>query len=155
MPKHYVCRLDHDTGFAPNIEYRICTLSGCKKTTIERWAKRGSWVIGIGGNNTGKPDKLIYAMEVEDKLPYRQFKKRYPRKSRYLQKEKAGHYVLISKKFYYFGDNAVDLPEKFIIDRQGCRCVSENDVTEFKKHIETKGYRKYGIYGEPNNFRII
>ena len=55
MPKHYVYRLDHDTGFAPNIEYRICTLSGCKKTTIERWAERGSWVIGIGGNNTGKP----------------------------------------------------------------------------------------------------
>lgn len=78
MPKNYVYKITHDTGFAPNIEYGICTLSGCKKTTIEVYAKRGSWVIGIGGNNTGKPNKLIYAMEVEDNLPYSEFKEGIP-----------------------------------------------------------------------------
>jgi hypothetical protein len=62
MPKNYVYRMTHDTGFAPNLKYGICTLSGCKKNTIEVDAKRGSWVIGIGGNNTSKPNKLIYAM---------------------------------------------------------------------------------------------
>ena len=41
MPKNYVYRLDHDTGFAPNIDYGICTLSGCKKATVEKWAERG------------------------------------------------------------------------------------------------------------------
>ncbi len=41
MPKNYVYRLDHDTRFAPNIDYEICTLSGCKKTTVEKWAERG------------------------------------------------------------------------------------------------------------------
>ncbi len=73
ISKNYVYRIDHDTGFAPNVKYGICTLSGCKKTTIEQWAQKGSWVIGIGGNNTGKSDKLIYAMEVEENLLYSQF----------------------------------------------------------------------------------
>jgi hypothetical protein len=50
--KNYVYRMDHDTGFAPNTERGICALSGCKETTIEKWAGPGSWVIGIGGNNT-------------------------------------------------------------------------------------------------------
>jgi len=154
MPKNYVYRIDHDTGFAPNIEYGICTLSGCKKTTIEIWAKRGSWVIGIGGNNTGKPNKLIYAMEVEESLKYPQFRKRYSSKSRYLQRKKAGTNVLISRKFYYFGDNAIDLPEglkHIIIDRQGCKCVSDEDLSKLKKYIEQCGYRKNGVYGKPNN----
>src|SRR3972149_8351488 len=105
-PKNYVYRMDHDTGFAPNVEYGICTLSGCKKETIELWAKEGSWIIGIGGKNTGKPDKLIYAMEVEEVLKYPHFKKSHPRKSKYLQKQKAGNNVLLSKNFYYFGDRA-------------------------------------------------
>ena len=65
VAKHYVYRMDWDTGFAPNTKYGICSLSGCKKNSIERWAEQGSWVIGIGGNNTGKSDKLIFAMEVE------------------------------------------------------------------------------------------
>ena len=69
MGKNYVYRMDHDTGFAPNIDHNICSLSGCKKTTVEKWAEKGSWVIGIGGKNTGKPNKLIYAMKVEENQP--------------------------------------------------------------------------------------
>ncbi len=67
--------MDYDTGFAPNTKYGICTLSGCMKTTVERGAVRGSWVVGIGGKDTGKPDKLIYAMEIEENLLYSEFKK--------------------------------------------------------------------------------
>jgi hypothetical protein len=152
MPKSYVYRMDHDTGFAPNIKYGICTLCGCKKTTIEVWARRGSWVIGIGGNNTGKPDKLIYAMEVEENLLYSQFRKRYPGKSKYLRAENAGTNVLISRKFYYFGDNAIDLPlelEHIIIGRQGCKCVSDEDVSKLEGYLAAR--YSYGGFGNPNN----
>jgi hypothetical protein len=65
MPNHYAYRLDHDTGFAPHIVNGICTLCGCKTTTIEQWAQPVSWIVGIGGNGTGKPNRLIYAMRVE------------------------------------------------------------------------------------------
>ena len=152
MPKNYVYRIDHDTGFAPNIKYGICTLCGCKKKTIEVWVKRGSWVIGIGGNNTGKPDKLIYTMEVEENLPYSQFRKRYLGKSKYLGVKNAGTNVLISRKFYYFGDNAIDLPEELkhiIIDRRGCRHVFEEDVNKLGRYLAAR--YSYGKLGNPNN----
>ena len=130
----------------------ICTLSGCKKNTIELWAKKGSWVIGIGGRNTGKPDKLIYAMEVEENLPYFEFKKRYPKKSGYLPPEKAGSRVLVSRKFYYFGNKAIDLPEnlKHIARvRRGCKRISDKDVDKLKKYLERR--YSYGVHGSPNN----
>ena len=150
ISKNYVYRMDHDTGFAPNVKYGICSLSGCKKTTIEQWAKKGSWVIGIGGNNTRNSDRLIYAMEVEETLRYSQFRKRYRGKSEYLRAKEAGTNVLISRKFYYFGDNAKVLPKELkhiIIDRHGCKCVSDEDVRKLEKHL---GYR-YGKFGNPNN----
>jgi len=153
--KHFAYRVDHDTGFAPNTEKGICTLSGCKKTTIEKWAKAGSWVIGIGGNNTTKPNKLIYAMEVEENLPYSIFKRKYPEKSKYLKKENAGTNVLVSRRFYYFGNNALSLPDRLkhiIIDRCGCKCVSEEDIHKLKKHIWACGY-KNGVLGQPNNMQ--
>ena len=90
MPKHYVYRIDHDEGFAPNVDFDICTLCGCKKTTVEKWAQEGSWVVGVGGNNTGKRNKLIYAMEVEKVLPFFDFRSRYIRKSAYLRAKHIG-----------------------------------------------------------------
>lgn len=152
--KNYVYRMDHDTGFAPNTEKGICTLSGCKKTNIEKWAKAGSWVIGIGGNNTTKPNRLIYAMEVEENLPYLIFKKRYPEKSRYLTKRNAGTNVLVSRRFYYFGVNALPLQElkHIIFNGRNCKCISDEDIGRLKKYIEALGYRN-GALGQPNNIQ--
>ena len=73
MPKHYVYRMDHDVGFAPRVHRRACTLCGCKTTTVEQWAEPGSWVVGIGGLGTGRPDALIYAMRVNSTPSYREF----------------------------------------------------------------------------------
>ena len=165
VPKHYLYRMDHDTGFAPNVKYNICTLCGCKnkkssKRNIEELAAKGSWVIGIGGNKTGKPDKLIYAMEVEENLEYDEFQRRYPTKHHeYLQwlksKEKPGDHVLVSTKFYYFGNNAIDLPEELryiIIKGRGYRTkgIDDEAVSKLKKHIKEGGYH-YGKSGEPCN----
>lgn len=151
MQKNYVYKIDHDRGFAPNPDDGICTLSGCKKTTIEIWAKRGSWVIGIGGNGTDKTNKLIYAMEVEDNLSYSEFKERYPDKSKYLQIKDAGTNVLLSRKFHYFGASAIDLPEelKRIFINRGCKKVTPEEICILKNHIEKCGYTKYGKHGEP------
>lgn len=156
MGKNYVYRMDHDTGFAPNVDHNIFSLSGCKKTTVEKWAEEDSWVIGIGGKNTGKPNKLIYAMKVEENLPYREFRKRYPVKNKYLSPEDAGTNVLVSRKFYYFGDHAIDLPEDLkhiIIDRQGCKRVSDEDVSKLESFLSEKF--DYGKLGNPNNLKIF
>ena len=152
MGNNYVYRMDHDTGFAPNITYGICSLSGCKKNTVEKWVKKGSWVIGIGGKATGKPDKLIYAMQAEENLTCGEFRKKYPTKSRYLLPKYAGPHVLVSMNFYYFGDNAIDLPphlENIIFDRQGCRRVSDEDIAKLQKYLSSKFNREK--LGNPNN----
>ena len=149
--KNYVYRMDHDTGFAPNTDFGICSLSGCKTTTVERWAEKGSWVIGIGGNGTHRPNKLIYAMEVDGNLLYREFKRQYPRKSRYLNK-KPVRSVLVSRRFYYFGDTAVSLPKELqhiIIYRQGCRRVCDDDIAKLRKFLAAR--YQCGARGKPNN----
>jgi hypothetical protein len=155
MARNYAYRMDHDTGFAPHVENDcFCSLSGCKDTTIEVWAEEGSWVIGIGGNGTGKPDRLIYAMRVDENLPYKKFKRLYPKESEYLTPRHAGTNVLISKnEFYYFGDHAIDLPKDLthiIVDRHGCKCASYKDILRLKRHITENGY-KLGRLGNPNN----
>jgi hypothetical protein len=143
--------MDHDTGFAPNTDYGVCTLAGCKKTTVERWATEGSWVIGIGGNRTGKPNKLIYTMEVADRLACSEFKKKYPRKSEYLNRKPVPN-VLVSRRFYYFGAAAIDLPDELrhiIITGQGCKRVLDEDVAKLAAYLAAQ-YR-FGRIGKPNN----
>ena len=63
MAKHYVYRMDNDKGSRPTFQnQKSLYLCGCKATTIEAWAERGSSIIGIGGKGTGKRDALIYAL---------------------------------------------------------------------------------------------
>lgn len=158
MGKNYVYRMDHDNGFAPNTNFGICSLTGCKnskngkKKNIEESAERGSWVIGIGGKGTKWPDKLIYAMEVESNLSIEMFQEKYPGKSKYLKGHSPGTNVLISRQFYYFGENAIDVPgelKHIIIDKQGCKKVSDEDIKKLKSHLSKK--YKYGVHGDPNN----
>lgn len=162
MGKHYSYRIDHDKGFAPNPYNEVCTLSGCKTRkkdgtrNIENLAQNNNWIIGIGGNNTGKPDKLIYAMKVKENISYDEFLKKYPGKSKYLSRKKAGERVLVSKNFYYLGNKAINLPDKLshlITNAQGykTKSISDKDIKLLEKHLHKKGFEEYGKYGEPNN----
>lgn len=144
--------MDHDTGFAPHADKDLCFLSGCKKSTVEKWAKDGSWIIGIGGNNTGKPDKIIYAMEVKYTLPFKEFKSKYPSRGCYLESHKAGPNVLVSSHYVYFGDQAIELPKGLkgiILKTQGCKCVSDVDIKKLENHLNAKN--AWGKLGKPNN----
>jgi len=153
-PRHYSYRVDHDLGFAPHVEGNFCTVCGCKTTTIERWAKKGSWVVGIGGRGTGKTDALIYAMKVEKTPSYRRFQASHGTRAAYL----AGHQiaadapVLCSTHFYYFGDHAPTLPptlSRIIHTTQGCKRISDRDIVRLQKLV-LNHYRP-GKHGEPNN----
>lgn len=59
-----------DNGLAPNITgSTYCTLAVCKPV-VRRHARVGQdWIVGMSTNKHG-PDKLIYAMQVEDKIGY-------------------------------------------------------------------------------------
>lgn len=152
--------MDHDTGFAPNISFGICSLTGCKNSksgkirNIEELARPGSWVIGIGGRRTNQPNKLIYAMEVESNQLLNHFRENYPDKSKYLNGRTTGTNVLVSTKFYYFGKKAIDIPpnlEHIIIKGPKYRIVSNEVIKKLKEHLSKEGKGEYGVYGTPNN----
>jgi hypothetical protein len=154
--KNYTYRLDHDTGFAPHVADGVCTLCSCKTTTIEAWAKPGSWIVGIGGNGTGKPDRLIYAMEVESNSTVAELRRLSPHITGYLREHKisATAPILMSRRFYYFGDSAIVLPpglrQVLIIPAQGCWTVTRKDIELLVAHLE----RNYSVgkHGDPNQF---
>jgi hypothetical protein len=123
-------------------------------TTIEQWSRAGSWIIGIGGKNSGKRDSLIYAVKVERTPSYEEFKNAYPAKASYL----SGHGipddapVLVSTYFYYFGDHAPALPPELshiIHTTQGCKRLSDNDIALLNELV-LKDY-SCGELGKPNN----
>jgi hypothetical protein len=62
--------LTHDTGFAPNPFWEYCTLACCKPK-IRRKAKVGDWIVGI--NPKAKGNGIIYAMMVEEVIPFEEY----------------------------------------------------------------------------------
>jgi hypothetical protein len=155
--KHYAYRLDHDTGFAPHVSGALCTLCGCKTTTIEVWASPGSWVVGIGGKGTGKPDDLIYLMKVESDPTVAEFRRRSPVLAAYLRDHEIDDIetkkILVSRCFYYFGNHAIHIPpglRRLIIGAQGCKRVAEAEISRLVAHLSALGYAP-GVHGTPNN----
>jgi hypothetical protein len=61
-----------DYGFAPNPFNGYCTLATCKPA-IRRDAKIGDWVIGTGSKKHEAIGKLIYAMEVTEKMTFNEY----------------------------------------------------------------------------------
>jgi len=158
MPKHYVYRMDHDLGFAPHVAGKICTLCGCKTKTIEKWAKPGSWVVGIGGIGTGKPDALIYAMKVSKNLSLSKFAKTNVSEVEYLFNKCICNEsnILVSDNFYYFGQNALILPTKLrsiIFDRHGCKCLTNQEIENLEFFIN-QTHPLPGKYGDPNGTQL-
>lgn len=58
-----------DTGFAPNPFFGVCTLATCKPA-IRKGARRGDWVVGIGSVQNQIDGTLVYAMRVDERLPF-------------------------------------------------------------------------------------
>ncbi len=67
MPKLFSYCIPVDDGAAPNPYWGICTLAICKPV-IRRVAEAGDWVVGTGSKKYGFENKVVYAMEVTQKL---------------------------------------------------------------------------------------
>lgn len=77
--KLYSYIVTHDTGFSPNPFWGFCTLADCKPV-IRRTAKVGDWIVGLSPKANG--NRVIYAMLVEEMIPFNQ----YYRDSRFTSK---------------------------------------------------------------------
>ena len=155
MPKLFSYVVDHDLGFAPNPFGGFCTLAKCKvcasrKRNIVEMAEKGDWIVGTGGADLRKSaghGKLIYAMRVDEKIPLTDYCRTMNGKRIDAEHEtiEEGRYALISRHFYYFGRNAIDLskiPRKnlahpFEKKGPGYRCdFTDEYVQEFVKWLE-------------------
>jgi hypothetical protein len=147
--------MDHDTGFAPHVVQGVCALCGCKTSTVEAWARPGSWVVGIGGKRTHRPDLLIYAMKVKSTQSVAELRRHSPHLVRYLRGRKIlpSARILLSHYFYYFGDNAIRLPpalQSLIIRRQGCKRVTDETIGRLDAYLVAQKSSP-GKHGAPNN----
>lgn len=120
MPKIYSYVVEHDDGFAPNPQGRLCTLARCKfsrsnRPNIVELAQEGDWIIGTGGANLRKSaghGKLIYAMRVTEKISLEEYFERYGGKRFDTENPcaTANRFALLSSDFRYFGESAIAIP---------------------------------------------
>ena len=165
MPKLYSYVVDHDWGFAPNPFGRFCTLAKCKfgskNRNIVEMAEKGDWIAGTGGVDLRKSaghGKLIYAMRVDDKIPLAEYCRAFNgnRVDAEHEAHEEGRFALISRHFFYFGRNEIDISEiprkhlKHRFEKRGprYRCdYSEEFVKDFASWLEASF--KCGVHGPP------
>jgi hypothetical protein len=165
MTKLYSYVVDHDHGDAPNPFGDLCTLAKCKfgskKRNIVEMAEVGDWIAGTGGADLTKSaghGKLIYAMRVDEKIPLADYCRSMNGKRIDAEHEAVedGRYALISRHFYYFGRNAIDLSEipsqhlhhPFEKSGRGHRCnFTEEYVEQFAQWLQRTF--KVGRHGPP------
>jgi hypothetical protein len=69
--KHFSYKIEHDFGLAPNPFGGYCTLAVCKPDIRRnKDLAKGSWIIGSGSKKIKLLNKLIFAMQVEEKLTF-------------------------------------------------------------------------------------
>ncbi len=68
----FTYKITRDYGFAPNPYFGYCTLATCKPK-IRNACNIGDWIIGFGGLNTIVPNKLVYLMQVNEKMSFDEY----------------------------------------------------------------------------------
>lgn len=101
----------------------------------------GSWKDKCGDN--------IYSLDGNDQ--WKQLPVLYHNTHKQVLQDTKYPYAYVSKHFYYFGENAIEIPDKFselIRDRHGCKCNHQPAVmAKFVDWIEEK--LPIGVQGLP------
>ena len=190
--------IKRDYGFAPNPFPPSCTLATCKPK-IRRTAQIGDWIAGVGSGakNSIFKNKLIYAMQVSEKLTFDEYwmDERFIKKkptmngskrqnygdniyhrltpnSPYIQEDShhsfpngeinmlnydrdlPGQYVLISKDYWYFGEDAISIPQQFLSLANIARGYRKFDNEEFIQSFYNwlLSLPQFGYIGKPYLF---
>ncbi|MBX9894285.1 MAG: hypothetical protein K2Y09_03780 [Nitrosomonas sp.] len=161
--KLYSYVVDHDHGLSPNPADGFCTLVHCKfnksgkRKNIVEMAKIGDWVLGTGGQNleSAGNGKVVYLMRVDETLSFADFLKdsRFYGRADQCDRGESNTVALISKHFYYFGRDAIDIPLQFCnlqIEKKGPGYRSDLPPQQIERLIAWfQRNKKIGILGEP------
>ena len=194
-------KMDHDYGFAPNPFHGVLSLATCKGTQVRNNShlQLGDWVIGLGSVSMGNLGRIIFAMQVDEKITFDQYweDKRFTVKkpiingtlvqmygdncyhtvngkvvqescahskaagivnTEHSRRDSDGKYVLLAHRFFYFGDQCVEIPGKFSYILNNSRGTKFWDLAGEDAKInafiqwldDTFGE---GIHGDPCNWK--
>jgi hypothetical protein len=158
--------LEHDLGLSPNPFGGYCTLAHCKfshsrRRNVVELAKIGDWVVGTGGasQRSSGHGTLIYAMKITDKLSLHDYfnDERFRGRADNHAEDAArtDRFALISTDFFYFGSNAVPIPQEFArLEKKGPGFRDRFDepfITRFEEWIRKS---PPGLQGEPCGDRL-
>jgi len=166
--------IKHDGGTAPCVDNGLLSLCICKPK-IRRVAKAGDWVIATGSKQTvSKVPKIVFAAKITKKLSMETYALENNNRSDSIYEfdgfslihngspihsdekaqavDKSGINCLLSEKFWYFGENAIELPnDLYSLYHYGRGHGKINDeemlnlLENYLLNIPT------GIIGEPNH----
>ena len=125
----------HDGGTAPCVDNKSLSLCICKPV-IRKNVIIGDWIVGFARKEIGE-NLIVYATEVEDKMPMEEYfsdpeirrDKIYEFKDNEFihnggnihnspknwKSDISGGFCLVSKKFWYFGKDALPVPDELEI----------------------------------------
>jgi hypothetical protein len=179
MPRLFSYVVEHDRGHAPNPYFRVCSLCRCKfrkrpgrPSNVVELAETGDWVVGTGGANLKRSaghGKIVYAMQVTDKLTRQQYflasryrKKKPIENGSYEQQmgdnkcpvgsfKRNEQFVLISRHFFYFGRNAIDIEKKKFpdLEKSGPGFRSDFDPAYIARFVKWLKKETPGRHGDP------
>ena len=125
--------ITHDGGSAPCVENGLFSLCICKPK-IRRVAKPGDWVIATGSKvKVSKVPKIVFAAKITKKISMETYALENNKRLDSIYEfdgfslihngspihndvkaqavDKSGVYCLLSQKFWYFGQNAIEFPK--------------------------------------------
>jgi hypothetical protein len=157
--------VEHDLGFAPNPHSPYCTLVHCKfsgsgkRRNIVELAKVGDWILGTGGRGklSAGHGKIIYLMQVDEKLDFKRFlaDRRFRGRCDWKDDGEGNMFALVAERYFYFGKNALSissLPERLIrrLVKKGPGFRSDYPAEGIMDLVGaiTRDY-KIGMHGDP------
>ncbi len=121
--------ITRDYGFAPNPFHGCCTLATCKQRIREN-VRIGDFIVGIGSKTTKYAKKMIFYMQVEEKIKYDEYwqKDEFEIKKAIIQG---------SKKMQY-GDNIYHKVEGVWMQENSHHSLDDGSINPLNLNRDTK-----------------
>lgn len=128
-------KMDHDYGFAPNPFHGVMSLATCKGTQVRNNShlQVGDWVVGLGSVAMGNLGRIIYVMQVEEKITFDQ----YWEDPRFQIKKPIINGTLVQM----YGDNAYHTVKNIVIQEPCAHSLDDGSVNE--EHLRRDSEGKY------------
>lgn len=173
MSNIYKYVITHDAGTAPCVDNELLSLCICKPV-IRRTAQIGDWIIATAGKGLSQYPKIIYAAKISDIISMHDYAQKFSNRMDSIYhsdggslthyggaihsttenqlRDKRGLRCILSKEFWYFGREMIELPDTlnslYHFGRGHSKLTDENMLKEIEYFLSNY---KVGVNGQPNH----